>query len=93
MKKVEMILEKRFLNELIAKLDDVNIQGYSLVEIARGSGAKSGKTVDYGFTCVNKNFIVMCVCSNDEFKLIKSEILPFLKEVEGYVYVAEVEVL
>lgn len=91
MKKIEFIIEKRFLDDLLELLDDNQVEGYSVIDIYRGKGQTHGKTKDLGFIPVTKYFLVISLCNETIFKKIESKILDYVKESQGYIYFYDVK--
>lgn len=93
MKKLEIVIGKRFFDELIELMSKNELLNYSVLEILKSHGEKHGQTLDYGFLSVNKNLLVVCVCKEEVYEDFKEQILPFLKSVDAYICVSEVEEL
>lgn len=93
MKKVEVIIEKRFLDEFVTLLEEKQLSGYTILEIVRGLGKTYGKTYDLGITSFDKHFFVITICDEAEYSILKEKILPFIKEIDGLIYSYNIEVL
>jgi len=92
MKKVEITIQQRFFGELIDLMINKHILNYSVFDISKGHGDK-GDSLDYGFISVDRNMLVVIICNESEFNTIKESLAPYVKEVEGMIYVSQIELL
>lgn len=93
MKKVEVIIEKRYLDEFVTRLEEAGIPGYTIVEITRGFGPTHGKTYDLGFLPLDKHFFVITICNDEEYKILQDKIVPYVKELKGLIYSYDINLL
>ena len=91
MKKIECIIEKRFLDPLLKFLDDHQISGYSVIEIMKGRGPRHGSVQDLGFISITKNFFVISLCSQEVYNNIKQPLSDYVKNCEGLIYFYDIE--
>ena len=90
MKKVEIVIERAFLPTLLEKLKELNIGGYTVLDVAQGNGGKSGNVKDYGVTDINRNSYIFTVCSIDEHDHIITAISPFIEKTGGILICSDV---
>ena len=91
MKKIEIIIEKRFFEELADLMNQDGIENYSVIEISKGHGDKHGDILDYGFISVDANLLIVVLCDDHEAALIKEKVVPYIREIDGMIYKSEIE--
>jgi hypothetical protein len=92
MRKVEITIQQRFFEELVSLMITKHILNYSVFDISKGHGDK-GDSLDYGFISVDRNMLVVIICNEFEFNTIKEFLAPYVKEVDGMIYVSQIELL
>lgn len=90
MKKVEIVIEKAFLDSLLSKFKELNIGGYTVLDVARGKGDKSGNIRNYGITDVNRTCYVFTVCTIEAHDHVINSISPFMEKTGGVLICSDV---
>ena len=93
MKKIECIIEKRFLESYLHLLDSYKVRGYSVIEIYKGRGPRHGKIRDLGFVSITKNYLVISLCNMDIYQEVKQHAIEFAKDAEALIYFQDIESL
>jgi len=91
MKKVEIIIQQRFFEELRELMNKQGIMNYSVLDIFKGHSNK-GDSLDYGFL-VDHNIKIFSICSEDEYLIFKEKIGVYVKSVDGLIYASTIEIL
>jgi hypothetical protein len=81
-----------YCGELIDLMITKHVLNYSVFDISKGHGDK-GDSLDYGFISVDRNMLVVIFVMNSEFNTIKESLAPYLKEIEGMIYVSQIELV
>ncbi|HEX8545840.1 MAG TPA: P-II family nitrogen regulator [Cytophagaceae bacterium] len=90
MKKIDIVIEHAFLDKLVHKLEDLNIGGYTVLDVVGGRGLKSGKVKDYGVTEINRMNYIFILCSVVDEENIISNISPFIEKAGGIMACSDV---
>lgn len=81
--KVEIIISNSFLQELIQKLEDLGVNGYTALEIFRGKGVKRGEQLSEGLLPITRNTLVFTIASSEVVEKIIKNIQPYLDDRGG----------
>ncbi len=81
--KTEIIINRSFLKELIALLEGLGIEGYTILEINQGSGPRHGKQVAEGLLPVTHSTLLFTITSDEKAARIAEETRSFLKQRDG----------
>ncbi len=92
MQKVEIIIEKVFLRELLEQMNASGITRYSVLDIAMGEGSEKAGAFSSSVHRGYNNVIVFCICNTTEKEELFTIVEEYIKLQGGLVYAHEVEV-
>lgn len=90
MKKLEIILDYVVLNKLLQKLDELKVEGYSVIKDVMGKGSQ-GNRDGHGLMAGFKNCYVMLITHDDDIDKIINGVNPLIKSFGGLCVVTNVE--
>ena len=93
MKKLEIVIGNKFLNEFIERMKENDFNNYSVMEIFKSHGEKHGESVGSGFLSASKNLVLICICDEHQYDIFKKTLLEYLRSIDAYICVSEVEEL
>jgi nitrogen regulatory protein PII len=91
-KKIEIIIAKPSLEELIELLEHGGAKGYTIFKQIIGKGDR-GIRDGLGLSDAFENVMVVWLCTDEEFDRLKEEIRALLKESGGMCYMSTVEIM
>ena len=83
MKKIEIIIDKAFLNKILPKFDEAGIGGYSVIEVLRGKGDANDETVSSGAIFASKSVYILSIAEENSIEPFKRAVLPFISDAGG----------
>lgn len=83
--KVESVFPALYERELLELLRELNIHGFTILDVLKGKGLKSGEAFTSGNITVNKNLYLFLLCQPEECPAICAALKEFLREVGGFV--------
>ena len=92
-KRVEIVIERPLLRRLIAKLDELEVSGYSVVPVLAGSG-REGRWDAAGLVGDAGQMVsAICVLDGADLERFLDAIFPLVERQIGIVTVCDVEVI
>jgi nitrogen regulatory protein PII len=90
MKKLEIIIDYVILNKLLQKLDELKVEGYSVIKDVMGKGSQ-GNRDGHGLMAGFKNCYIMIIVKEHELEGIINGVNPLIKSFGGMCVVTNVE--
>jgi hypothetical protein len=90
--KLELVVAKHQSDTLVELLGKAGIIDYSVMNIERGSGKKSGEVRHTGIADEN-NVCFLVICTNDQKEKSIPLLTPFLKTAGGIAFYSEVTLI
>lgn len=81
--KTEIIISNIFLQELVLLLEEIKIQGYTALEIARGKGIRRGEQLSESLLPFSRSSLVFVVSSKTQSETIVKTLQPYLDDWGG----------
>lgn len=91
-KRLEIITDFVFVNKFTACLDEVGVEGYSIIKDVLGKGS-SGNKDGHGVMAGFKNCLIIVCCKPDELDAIGRAITPLLKRFGGLSVVSDAQMI
>ena len=88
--KIEIILQSAYFNKVLKIFDELQISGYTAIEIIRGKGTKGGEIFASGSIPVYKNLLIFLICEEREKDPLLEKIVPIVRQAGGLVVYYEV---
>lgn len=92
LKKIEIIIAKPSLEELIELLEHGGAKGYTIFQHLVGKGDR-GMSDGLGLSDAFENVMVVWLCTEEEFDKLKEGIRDLLKESGGMCFMSNVEIM
>ena len=89
MKRIDLIVSERELDEVLAALEQANAPGYTVMKHATGRGPERVVTEDMEFTGFGANAHVIVFCEQEVISKIRENIRSILNYYGGVAYVSE----
>jgi nitrogen regulatory protein PII len=89
--KIEIVIADVYLEDLIQRMEEVGVQGYTAIEISRGKGVKRGEQLSEGLLPTSQNLLVFAVVLKETADQLIEKIQPFLNERGGVIITSKVE--
>lgn len=91
-KKIEFIIAKPSLEELIELLEQNGAKGYTIVKNVLGKGDR-GMNDGLGLSDAFENVMVIWICKLEEFNALKEKFRSLLNESGGICLMSDVEIM
>jgi nitrogen regulatory protein PII len=82
MKKIEIIIDYVILNKVVQKLDELKVEGYTIIKEVMGKGSQGNKD-GHGVLAGFKNCYIMMVLPDNEVENIVTAITPLINSFGG----------
>jgi nitrogen regulatory protein PII len=89
--KIEIIIPNTFLQELIEKLEELDVHGYTALEIFRGKGIKRGEHLAEGLLPTTRNSLVFTVGHKEKIENVIDQIQAYLNDRGGVLITYKIE--
>ncbi len=83
MKKLEIIIDKSYLNRLLNKFELVGVKGYSAIDIARSMGPTNEMGPDG--VLLSNNMYVLSLIDESIVENLKTLVMPLINETGGII--------
>lgn len=90
--KLEVVLSRAQLEDVLALLEANGVPGYTIIEDVKGKGER-GVQDGLGLTQAFQNVLVMCVCSSEQADALQEPLRILLKKSGGICLRSEVKSL
>lgn len=92
MHKIEILIEREFLPELLRLLSDQKIEGYTVLDVREGKGFKQGASLVLGLSG-QSGVLVFAVCEHTVVAAVLPPLRAFLRTSKGFAFVTPVEMV
>tara|TARA_Y100001968_G_C19021564_1_gene555381 strand:- start:83 stop:364 length:282 start_codon:yes stop_codon:yes gene_type:complete len=89
MKRLDLIVSERELDQVLEALENANVPGYTVTKHATGRGPERVVTEDMEFTGLGANAHVIVFCEQEIIDRIRENIRSILSYYGGVAYVSE----
>ena len=89
MKRLDLIVSERELDEILTALEKANVPGYTVMKHATGRGPERIVTEDMEFTGLGANAHVIIFCEQEIINNLRENIKSILSYYGGVAYVSE----
>ena len=89
MKRLDIILSERELDQVIDSLEKADVPGYTVTKHATGRGPERVVTEDMEFTGIGANAHVIIFCEEEIIKKLSEDLRAILNFYGGVAYISE----
>ena len=90
-KKIEIIITATFVRKTLDILTELNVSGYTEIDVVKGKGTRSGEVFDKGNIPVYKNAFIVIVCSPDKASQVIEKLDDMIQKNGGLLLISDVE--
>ena len=89
--KIEIIIANTFLQDLVDKLEQLDVHGYTAIEIFRGKGIKRGEHLTEGLLPITRNSLVFTIGTKKITDGVIEHLQPYLDERGGIIITSKID--
>jgi len=83
--KIETVFPSVYQNNVLQILEDAGVAGFTMIEVKKGKGLKSGESFSSGSILANKNLYLFTICEEENCAEVTRLLSNFLQEIGGMV--------
>lgn len=88
--KLEIIIANSFLQDLVQRLEQLGVEGYTAMDISRGKGMEQGEHLSEGLLPVTRNSLLFSVIHKDVSETVVEQLGVFIHERGGMLLISQV---